>query len=663
MKFSFFKGQVPDTKQTSPVFIPPRVGNRPAPAPPPPTVKLAGAETSIPLRLSSILQQLPRSLFGGLDKSQLAGITLAVPSERVLPQLSTGKVAITLAELAPSLPADLVDASVLEGAEAHTILLPLAEMIAAIPAESFALPHDAVISLDSPELAKLPGLFEEEIEQDAEVAATATRIPSTPTPAMAPVTTGATTGQLPRLSDTQPLSFAANKPPVAPPSPTRIPLDVDLPEYVKVTLRSLVNGMPDRLFICPKTDLGQRVDLEAIVPLPVEPMLPQLQTARVSLPLAMIISLVPSAILVNPLPALGEGMVTIPLFEIVPQLPARLFTAQLSSTQPHEFAAVETEIPTPFQERAPRVTAQPAPVTALPTEVDEELTEISADELEKQEVAIFAEKTTPPTVAVPQIEPLTVAEEVPPVPASVPVSEESPVAPVAAAPAHEIVEFTALPEPAATAPELPTGMPRVIDEKKFLIDLNRCCVEDLLHIEGVGRTLAQRIIDFRSNRGQFTSVDELRLIPGVGAKTFRALTGVEPRSLNRLLGVEDDREMTLQEIVRLTSALAGIEGCMLAMADGLFLTGQLPPHLDQEAISVFAPQLFKKVGRYVKELKIGQVRRFTLFTDQRPLSVFRAGDVYLIVIHDTRHFSKRLLRQCERISQEIARLCRQRTIV
>jgi len=41
---------------------------------------------------------------------------------------------------------------------------------------------------------------------------------------------------------------------------------------------------------------------------------------------------------------------------------------------------------------------------------------------------------------------------------------------------------------------------------------------------------------------------------------------------------------------------------MLATSDGLFLTGELPPHLDQSTISVFAPQLFKKVGRYAREL-------------------------------------------------------------
>jgi predicted regulator of Ras-like GTPase activity (Roadblock/LC7/MglB family) len=101
---------------------------------------------------------------------------------------------------------------------------------------------------------------------------------------------------------------------------------------------------------------------------------------------------------------------------------------------------------------------------------------------------------------------------------------------------------------------------------------------------------------------------------------------------------------------------------MLALADGLFLAGQLPAHLNQDTVSVFAPQLFKKVGRYARELKLGQITRFTIFTETQPISIFRAGDVYLVVVHDTVHFSKALLRRCERISKELARLCRQRAV-
>jgi predicted regulator of Ras-like GTPase activity (Roadblock/LC7/MglB family) len=99
------------------------------------------------------------------------------------------------------------------------------------------------------------------------------------------------------------------------------------------------------------------------------------------------------------------------------------------------------------------------------------------------------------------------------------------------------------------------------------------------------------------------------------------------------------------------------------MANGLFVTGQVPAEYDQNTISVFAPQLFKKMGRYTRELRVGQVQRMTIFTDQRPISIFQAGDVFLVIIHDTRRFSKALLRRCERVSRGIAGLCRQRAVV
>jgi len=202
-----------------------------------------------------------------------------------------------------------------------------------------------------------------------------------------------------------------------------------------------------------------------------------------------------------------------------------------------------------------------------------------------------------------------------------------------------------------------------MDENRFLINLNRCTVEDLLTIKGIGPALAKRIVAYRTEHGQFSSLEDLRKVPGVGRKTFRALTGAKPVAINRLLGVADDHALSLQEIIRLASKLPGLQGCMLATSDGLLLTGEVPSHLDQEAISVFAPQLFKRVARYTKELKIGQVNRFTIFTDQQPVSIFGAEDVFFIVLHDQKRFSKRLLRQCERISAEIARLCRQRTTV
>lgn len=655
MKFPFFKGQKPESEATMSVFVPTRTPTPnpkiPVPAPAPAAVSIPLAkDITIPVRLNTILAQLPRNLFTTADKVQLSQLVLDVPSGMVAGQLPTGKVLLTVAEISALLPAHLINATVLDGAQQHTVALPLADVIAAIPPEALAIQHENEILLDEAELAEMPGIFE---PPPAKEPSAPVAVPAPPERVVPMAATRIRPVDVP-AGETQPM-----KPLAAPPSPAaNIPADVQLPEHIHVTIRGLVAGIPDNFFICAKPDLGQHADLGATVDLALEPLLPQLQSARVTLPFAQIIHLIPPAVLVSPTPPIAGINVNLPLNEIIPQLPARLFTAQLSGTEPEDLKAVETEIPTPFQERAPRVTVEtpPVPVPAPAEEPVEE--EITAEELEEEAVAIFAEKK--PTPAAGPVEP--VAPLAPVMPTIVPPPPPAVAAPPAV-PVPEPLPATVEEEvvPSETVAETVHG--GVIDEKKFLVDLNRCSVEDLIGIPGVGRTLAERIIEFRNNRGRFTSVDELRLIPGIGRKTYRALTGVEPRSLNRLLGVAEDRELTLQEIVKLTSALPGIDGCMLAMADGLFLTGQLPAQVDQDAVSVFAPQLFRRMGRYVKELKVGHVRRFTIFTDERPISVFKSGDVYLVILHDTRHFSKRLLRQCERISQEIARLCRQRTVV
>jgi len=372
--------------------------------------------------------------------------------------------------------------------------------------------------------------------------------------------------------------------------------------------------------------------------------------------LSKAVELVPSSLLAKPLPRIQDETVPVPLEEIVPQLPQSLFMLQPRDSEPQEFELADVDIPAPFQERGaeafePGTSDVIVPEKPVVEEVMPPESEIEPPALEDETLDIFAEK--PAAVELPKIAPLDGIEAAPATaqtsPSIEPAAKQTETPVVSAAPAES------LPEPVAEIDR--------IAEKKFLVDLNRCTVEDLQTIQGVGPALAKRIIEFRDARGKFTSLEELRKIPGIGRKTFRALAGAEPRALNRLLGVEHDCELSLQEIVRLTSALPGVDGCMLAMSDGLFLTGQLPQQFDQNTISVFAPQLFKKVGRYARELRVGQIRRFTIFTDQQPLSIFRAGEVYLIVIHDTRHFSKALLRRCERISQEIARLCRQRAVV
>jgi competence protein ComEA len=55
------------------------------------------------------------------------------------------------------------------------------------------------------------------------------------------------------------------------------------------------------------------------------------------------------------------------------------------------------------------------------------------------------------------------------------------------------------------------------------LDLNTATTQSLDALPGVGPVLAQRIIDWRTQHGRFTSVDELTEVSGIGERTLADL--------------------------------------------------------------------------------------------------------------------------------------------
>ena len=62
-------------------------------------------------------------------------------------------------------------------------------------------------------------------------------------------------------------------------------------------------------------------------------------------------------------------------------------------------------------------------------------------------------------------------------------------------------------------------------EKKvtFPVNINTASKKELDALPGIGETLAQRIIDYRSANGPFSTVDELTKVKGIGEKTLEKL--------------------------------------------------------------------------------------------------------------------------------------------
>jgi competence protein ComEA len=78
-----------------------------------------------------------------------------------------------------------------------------------------------------------------------------------------------------------------------------------------------------------------------------------------------------------------------------------------------------------------------------------------------------------------------------------------------------------LPQPSAAVPAGPEGTTGSASGQP--VNLNTASASDLEALPGIGPVLAQRVIDWRTQHGGFTSIDQLREISGLGGKKYDAL--------------------------------------------------------------------------------------------------------------------------------------------
>lgn len=71
----------------------------------------------------------------------------------------------------------------------------------------------------------------------------------------------------------------------------------------------------------------------------------------------------------------------------------------------------------------------------------------------------------------------------------------------------------------AQTPAVPEQM------QKAVVNINTSDVEQLAKLPGIGKKKAQAIVDYREANGDFTSLEDLALVKGIGKKIVEKLNG------------------------------------------------------------------------------------------------------------------------------------------
>jgi competence ComEA-like helix-hairpin-helix protein len=434
----------------------------------------------------------------------------------------------------------------------------------------------------------------------------------------------------------------------------------DLLKVSTANITAIDLPMSDVIKVCPEAFQSPWPDgpgAHRPVSVLVEDVFDQLSKGRIETSVKNLVADVPPDYLVDQVEKLYENSVSLPLALVVsavnPDELRKRTTNRLAPT------GIE-EMPNLFNPATPDRHPVAPPVPPAGDIPEEAATSLETMDAVLDETLTRFETSEPPAEVAeePVVETGMTAEAtvVESEPAGPPVPEEDPVfdAPLDA----PVDSVSAAPAAADRAHELPLRG----------LDLNTASALDLVaRLDGVGRRLAERIVRTRQERGFFLDFADLARVPGLGRKTYEKITGLPwpenedevPEDLMGVLAASADHFLNVREITARFSTLPGFEGCIIAHQDGYVLASSWAD-ASGDAVGAFAPQIFKKIARYVNQLRQGKMKSVTVMLDQRPLTFIQNDDLYFVAVHRVGSFTCKQIRLAQGVGSRLGRLLRSR---
>lgn len=103
-------------------------------------------------------------------------------------------------------------------------------------------------------------------------------------------------------------------------------------------------------------------------------------------------------------------------------------------------------------------------------------------------------------------------------------------------------------------------------------------------------------------------------------------------NLRELFEMPDKTDWAPNELVKLTCALPGVAGVVVALGEGLVVTQRLPEGYSADTFAAFMPQIFGRMDQYAGEMQLGATNCVTLDTEHGTVRFFRNGKLFFAAL-------------------------------